>query len=558
MVVRGGLDARVVWTKPSYGGLVGAALGYFAALTPSLLPRALPFLIVVTAIGVVAGYAAGSAIEWFARTIARLDAWYPNKKVTTVSLVVTWGLALVFTPIAVAWQKTQQEALNMPQAVPGSLALAVSAILLGAVLVLIGRCIRAVTRLVGTLVGRIGPLHRWVEASWERIRWIRLAVSLVFVVLLFAGLNAGFSWLTGVYNTTNSDASGQFASNLGVNSGSDASPLPWETLGREGRYYVSNTMSAASIAEITARPAEQPIRLYVGMEQADSFDGRAALAVDELDRVDAWSREYLVIFGVTGTGWVDPDAINALEVVTGGDVTTVATQYSAVPSWIGFIIDSQTTINQNRATIDAVVERWKQLPKDQRPTLVLFGESLGSMGTQGAWTADATPEEVTEDIKSIIWIGPPAESTLWKSWQADRTSGPAWDPVIGDGQITRVLVQTEDPDRDDDTRLPVIVFAAHANDPVVYWRPDLFYREADWTIPPHGPGVMSSLRWFPFITGFQVGMDLISGGAPPEVGHNYSADMAPAVVLGVANPEWNPGDTVRLQEALPDFRYETG
>ncbi|MCH9706850.1 MAG: alpha/beta-hydrolase family protein, partial [Actinomycetia bacterium] len=241
-----------------------------------------------------------------------------------------------------------------------------------------------------------------------------------------------------------------------------------------------------------------------------------------------------------------------------GDVTTVATQYSAVPSWIGFIIDSQTTINQNRATIDAVVERWKQLSEDQRPTLVLFGESLGSMGTQGAWTADATPEEVTEDIKSIIWIGPPAESTLWKSWQADRTSGPAWDPVIGDGQITRVLVETEDPDRDDDTRLPVIVFAAHANDPVVYWRPDLFYREADWTIPPHGPGVMSSLRWFPFITGFQVGMDLISGGAPPEVGHNYSADMAPAVVLGVANPEWNPGDTVRLQEALPDFRYETG
>jgi hypothetical protein len=53
-------------------------------------------------------------------------------------------------------------------------------------------------------------------------------------------------------------------------------------------------------------------------------------------------------------------------------------------------------------------------------------------------------------------------------------------------------------------------------------------------------------------------MDLISGGAPPEVGHNYSADMAPAVVLGVANPEWTTRDTVRLQEALPDFRYETG
>ncbi len=246
-------------------------------------------MIVVTAVGVVAGYAAGSAIEWFARTIAKLDAWYPNRKATTVSLVVTWGLALAFTDRRRVVEDPARS-LNMPQALPGSLTLAVSAILLGAVLVLIGRCIRAVTRLVGALVGRIGPLHRWVEASRERIRWIRLSVALVFVVLLFAGLNAGFNWLTGVYNTTNSDASKQSASNLGANSGSEASPLAWETLGREGRYYVSNTMSAASIAEITSRPAEQPVRLYVGMEQADSFDERAAIAVEELDRVDAWSR----------------------------------------------------------------------------------------------------------------------------------------------------------------------------------------------------------------------------------------------------------------------------
>ena len=170
----------------------------------------------------------------------------------------------------------------------------------------------------------------------------------------------------------------------------------------------------------------------------------------------------------------------------------------------------------------------------------------------------ATREEVTEDIQRIIWVGPPAESTLWKSWQAERTAGPAWDPVIGDGRITRVLVQTDDPDRYDEHSAPTIVFAAHANDPVVYWRPDLFYREADWTLPPHGPGVMPSLRWFPFITGFQVGMDLISGGAPPEVGHNYSADMAAAVALGVGNPQWNTRDTVTLQEVLPQFRYETG
>jgi uncharacterized membrane protein len=515
-------------------------------------------MVVVAAVGITAGYAAGSAIEWFARSVARIKAWYPNRKVTTVTLLVTWGPALGFTPIAVALQEIQQSELNMPRAVPGSLVLIIASVGLGAVLILVGRCLRKLVRLVASAVDRIPPLARWVKHSRERVRWTRVGVSLVFTLLVFGGLNAAFGWLTDVYDRTNSDATDQVAAGLGVNSGSSASPLPWDTLGREGRYFVSNTMSAEEISEITSRPAEQPIRLYVGMQQAETFDDRAALAVQELDRVDAWSREYLVVFGVTGTGWVDPDAINALEVVTGGNVTTVATQYSAVPSWIGFVIDSQTTINQNAATIDAVVRKWKQLPKNERPKLVLFGESLGSMGTQGAWSAEATPEEVTENIKRIIWVGPPAESTLWKSWQAERTSGPAWDPVIGDGGITRVLVQTDDPDRYDEHPAPTIVFAAHANDPVVYWRPDLFYREADWTLPPHGPGVMPSLQWFPFITGFQVGMDLISGGAPPEVGHNYSADMAAAVALGVGNPQWNTRDTVILQEVLPQFRYETG
>ena len=557
-MLRGGLDGRVVWTRPSYSGLLGAAAGFIAALTPSLLPRAVPFMIVVAAVGITAGYAVGSAIEWFARSVARIEAWYPDRKVTTVTLLVTWGPALGFTPIAVALQEIQQSELNMPRAVPGSLVLITASVGLGALFILFGRCIRKLVRLIASAVDRIPPLARWVKHSRERVRWTRVGVSLVFTMVTFGGLNAAFDWLTDVYDRTNSDATDQVAAGLGVNSGSTASPLSWDTLGREGRYFVSNTMSREAISDITSRPAEQPIRLYVGMQQAESFEDRAALAVQELDRVDAWSREYLVIFGVTGTGWVDPDAINALEVVTGGNVTTVATQYSAVPSWIGFVIDSQTTINQNAATIDAVVRRWNQLPKNERPELVLFGESLGSMGTQGAWAAGATPEEVTEDVKRIIWVGPPAESTLWKSWQAERTAGPAWDPVIGDGRITRVLVQTDDPDRYDEHEAPTIVFAAHANDPVVYWRPDLFYREADWTLPPHGPGVMPSLRWFPFITGFQVGMDLISGGAPPEVGHNYSADMAAAVALGVGNPEWTTRDTVMLQEVLPQFRYETG
>ena len=179
------------------------------------------------------------------------------------------------------------------------------------------------------------------------------------------------------------------------------------------------------------------------------------------------------------------------------------------------------------------------------------------MSTQGAWTESATPETVTQEIPHVIWMGPPAASVLWRTWQADRTSGPAWDPVIGDGTITRVLVSSGDTGIQPKPG-PTIVFAAHANDPVVYWSPDLLLSKPDWLYPPLGPGVASEMQWYPIITFLQVGMDLIGGGEPPEVGHNYSANMAPAVALAVSPQQWTEENTIRLQMALPSLRYATG
>ena len=540
---------RTVLRAPALGGLIGAAIGYANALTPSLLPTPLTFLLLLTALGSIVGYAIGAIIEWALLKIPALRRWERPRWVTIVVIAVFWIPALAFTPVAVGWQVEQQEALSMPEPLPGSLIIILGTLVIATLLLLIGRLIRAGSNRLAGLLGR-----------WIRIgeRWLRLAVAVVLVVIAGLAINAVLAWLVSSYDTVNADQSGQSPTNLGINSGSPDSLTPWDTLGREGRFYVSNTMTPADITGITGRPAQTPTRVYVGMEQGATPQARTELALKELDRVDAWNRKYLVIFGVTGTGWVDPNAINALEAVTDGDATTVAVQYSAVPSWIGFVIDPQTTIDQNRDTIDAVVEAWRARPADQRPELILFGQSLGSLGTQGAWTADATPEDVVKEIPHVIWMGPPAESVLWKAWQANRTGGPAWEPIVGDGTITRVLVSQDDPDGLEKKVPPTIVFAAHANDPVVYWSPDLLLRKPDWLNAPLGPGVMPQMRWIPFITFLQVGMDLIAGGEPPEVGHNYSANMAVAIALAVQPEGWTTQQTLDLQAALPDFRYVTG
>ena len=555
------LPRRVVVRRlPSVAGLAVAAIGYAGALTPSLLPHTLMFLIVLTTLGTLSGYAIGATGGWLLRQLPSIGALrWPTWLAVTVPAVL-WIPALVFTPIAVDWQGEQQSALDMPAPLPSTVTVVVLTAIASTLLLFAGRSLRLLTNTLAGLVGRIPPVSRWLGGQPKQrgpVALLRFGVASMLVVVAFGLLQFGLSRLIASYDTVNADTSGQSPDNLGINSGSTGSLTPWDTLGRQGRSYVSSTMTPSSITEITGRPAQTPVRVYVGMQQGDTPQARTDLAVRELDRVNAWDRKYLVVFGVTGTGWVDPNAINALETVTDGDVTTVAVQYSAVPSWIGFVIDPQTTIEQNDNTIDGVLAAWRAKPADRRPELILFGQSLGAMGTQGAWGPDATPEQVTDDFPHVVWVGPPAASTLWSRWQADRTGGPAWQPIIGNGQITRVLVSATDPANLDTKSPPTIVFVAHANDPVVYWEPSLLLSKPDWLDEPLGPGVMPQMRWIPVITFLQVGMDLISGGEPPEVGHNYSANMAGSIALAVDPPGWTAAKTRALEAALPTLLYPT-
>lgn len=554
---------RILLAPPSLVGLTLAAVGYAAALTPSLLPHKLMFLLLLTALGTLSGYAIGTTGSWLLRKIPWVRSLELPGWVRFGIPAVVWVASLSFTPIAVTWQMEQQSRLDMPAALPSTAVLILGTAAITVILLLVGRCVRIASNWLASLVTRIPVLRRRVDDEESGGRTLtrtiaRAAVAVALLVIVGVGLKVGMSMLISSYDTVNADTSGQDPTNLGENSGSPESLTPWDTLGREGRFYVSNSMTPAHIEEISGAPAQTPVRVYVGMQQGATAQERTDLALKELDRVKAWDRKYLVIYAVTGTGWVNPDGINSLETVTGGDVTTVAVQYSAVPSWIGFVIDQATTQIQNRDTVDAVVAAWQARPADQRPELVLFGESLGAFGSQAAWAATDTPEQVAAEVAKIVWVGPPAESTLWSQWQADRTSGPAWQPVIGDGTIAKVYINPQELQDEPPHAGAAITFVAHPNDPVVYWSPSLLLRQPDWLDPPLGPGVAPQMKWFPLITFLQVGMDLISGGEPPEVGHNYAAGIGPAVALTVGAPGWTPAATDRLQAALPKLRYVTG
>ena len=133
----------------------------------------------------------------------------------------------------------------------------------------------------------------------------------------------------------------------------------------KGRNFTGTGPTRKQLSDFNGARAEEPIRVYVGLESADTLDERVKLAMAELDRTDAWSRKVIAVFTTTGTGWVDKRAADPLEYIHNGDTALVAMQYSYLPSWISFLVDAQKATDAGREMIHAVQARLAEMPAGQ-------------------------------------------------------------------------------------------------------------------------------------------------------------------------------------------------
>src|SRR5690606_4520143 len=133
--------------------------------------------------------------------------------------------------------------------------------------------------------------------------------------------------------------------------------------------------------------------------------------------------------------WVEPAAIDTLELLHNGDVASVAVQYSYLTSWLSLVSEPDVGVETARALFDAVYERWHVMPEDQRPKLYLHGLSLGAYSS----AASSTLYDILDDpFHGALWVGPPFASDAWQDATENRNSdSPAWKPDIGDGSILR-------------------------------------------------------------------------------------------------------------------------
>ena len=253
-------------------------------------------------------------------------------------------------------------------------------------------------------------------------------------------------------------------------------------------------------------------------------EARAKLALEELKRVGGFARSTLVIVTPTGTGWVDPSAMDAVEYLRDGDIASVAVQYSYLSSPLSLLAQPEFGSESAHALFREIYRHWTTLPRDARPKLYLHGLSLGAMNSQ---KSAELFEMIGDPVDGALWSGPPFESRLWRSITEARNPGsPQWLPEFRDGRIVRFMNQngpTVPPERPwGPMRL---VYLQYASDPIVFFDYRDAYRRPSWMEAPRGPDVSPELRWYPIVTMLQLALDMaVAAGTPMGYGHVYAPE----------------------------------
>lgn len=528
---------------------VGAVVLFSASLAPSLLPRPWQVQAFVSGAAIAIGYGFGEIMSslvppaWRGRVSQR---W--SRRLRSLALAPALVLALAAAVVHYRWQLDIRRLMGMDSGVAPYLVAAMIASLP------VGLALLGIAHLLGQMFrGYVRLLQRWVSrgpslaiASLTTLLLVGVIGDVVIADRLLTRFNESYLAADGRFDDEVEQPTSPFLA------GSPSSLIEWETMGNRGRAFVADAVGTPLLEDFNGEAASEPIRVYVGLRSADTAADRAKLALAELERVGAFDRQVILLIAPTGTGWIDPNAVDPVEYMYNGDTAAVAIQYSHLPSWVVMIGNQDVAIEASRALFEAVRERLQASPASSRPRLLLYGQSLGSFGLEAIFDG---LDDAAAKADGVLWVGPPASNRLWQDAVAHRDpDSPVWLPVYEGGVTVRfgadglALSEIEGP-----WIAPRIAYLQHASDPITWLSSDLLFERPEWMDEPRGRDVSPEMGFIPVVTFWQVVVDLVIGtSAPPGHGHRFGAAQAEAWSLILPPLGWSSPDTARLVTVLDE------
>jgi uncharacterized membrane protein len=529
---------------------IGTAVGLvflWLSMTPSLLPRGPLFQAIVSGAAGAIGYGLGVFAVWLVRFMRSRDTSPPAPRRAWMALVVVGIIGQILMIIYFhVWQDDVRDLNDVPRL--GFWDYPLTAILSIVVLFIFVE--------IGQLIGR---LVRFLVRQLERFAPPRVSAVVVVVLLialtvaLLNGVVARFamSTINKTFSAVNDETDPAFpAPTSTLRSGGPQSLDSWESLGHQGRVFVSAGPSVEKLTKFNGEPAIEPIRAYAGLHSAPGIKATAQLAADELRRTGGLDRAVVAVATTTGTGWINEAEASAFEYMYNGNTAIVSMQYSFLPSWLSFLVDKENARQAGQALFEAVDAMVKERPEGKRPKLVVFGESLGSFGGEAPFLA---LNNLVARTDGALFSGPTFNNTIWEDLTRTRDKGsPMWLPIYDKGENVRFAARSDNLGRPPDPwGHPRVVYLQHASDPIAWWNVDLLFAKPDWLKEPRGYDLSPRMEWIPVVTFLQVSADMaVAVDVPDGHGHVYVKDVANAWAAILQPPGWTPEKTAKLRPLL--------
>ncbi len=537
--------------------VAGAVVGLTAmalSLTPSLLPRPAWGQGLVSGLAFAVGYGVG-VLLW--RGIARLSGGrLPRAADAKAWIVVLVGVAgaAALMPFALRWQDSVREAVGMPDTSGFDWIVAAFGFALGSWLAFaIGRGVAGGYRRLWALIAPRMPGRE------DRPKVAALTTGATTVIAMLVIFSLGLSLLSGLLTWASAHKNRQYDPEYAqptsaLRSGSEESLVAWEWVGYAGAKIVAGGPTAEQIALVTGVDAVEPIRVYVGLDAPGDFEEHAALAVQELERTRAAERDVLLIAGTTGSGWLDPAALDGFEYLHAGDTALVSMQYTATGSPVSALLTPDAAKDGTTALVDAVTAWWEQLPSDDRPQLVVYGLSLGSLGIQSAYDDLA---DLVSSTEGAVLAGTPSFTPVWAEAQDNRDPGSSYAlPVLQDGAHVRWADEWGGlealPGEWESSR---VAYLQHGNDPIVWIGPSVVWSKPEWLkAGERSDSVSDDMVWIPAVTAFQGVIDLILSTAVPEdAGHKYGNLAVDALHEVTGDADLDDSAVARIRAVIEQY-----
>jgi uncharacterized membrane protein len=335
-------------------------------------------------------------------------------------------------------------------------------------------------------------------------------------------------------------------------SGGPNSISPFEELGLQGRRFVTEVVPPVEIDEALGEDgAMHPVRVYVGVESEPLYaTGRSELALEEMERLGAFERRYLLLVSPTGTGWVDHTVTEAVEILARGDIATVCIQYGKAPSFLE-IQGVSLGRAQFRQLLWGVRQRLIGVPEAESPKVLVFGESLGAWSSSDVIMHQGISGFDHYRIENALWFGLPGLAKWSRTGMREGRN-----PLTPEGTVGAFdRFEQYEGLTDDERNALRAVIVDHDNDPISQMSLRLAVKRPPWLNGDQRRNVPEGMQWQPIITFIQIIADAMDAmvaipGEYKSFGHDYRADTLDFVRAAYDLPAITPEQGVSIHETL--------